>query len=84
MDSKTKSISEEFVTDKQSPTRHSLEDTEAQSEISVDYAGASKKTDPAEIALVRKLDTCMMVSSQSAAGFPGCDVACQLCRMLRL
>ncbi|KAK2615844.1 hypothetical protein N8I77_002569 [Diaporthe amygdali] len=60
MDSQTKSISEDFVADKQSPTRHSLEDSEAQSEISVDYAGASRKTDPAEIALVRKLDTCMM------------------------
>lgn len=64
MDTKIKTTSTEFSPDKQSPTRHSLEDTEAQSEVSVDYAGASRKTDPAEIALVRKLDLCMMVSFQ--------------------
>ncbi|KAI3393402.1 hypothetical protein diail_4297 [Diaporthe ilicicola] len=55
-----KTISTDFVADKQSPTLHSLEDTEAQSEVSVHNAGASRKTDPAEIALVRKTDLCMM------------------------
>lgn len=62
MHTKINTTSTEFSPDKQSPTRQSLEETEAQSEASVDYAGASRKTDPAEIALVRKLDWCMMVS----------------------
>lgn len=62
MDTKVETTLTEFVTDKQYPSRQSLDDGEAQSEISVDYAGASRKTDPAEIALVRKLDLCMMVS----------------------
>lgn len=62
MDTKIKTTSTEFVPDKQSLTRKSLEEAESQSEVSVDYAGASRKTDPAEIALVRKLDLCMMVS----------------------
>lgn len=67
MDTEIKTKSTEFVPDKQSPTRQSLEEGETQSEVSVDYAGASRKTDPAEIALVRKLDLCMMVSCQSPA-----------------
>lgn len=62
MDTKVETTLTEFVPDKQSPSRQSLKDGEAQSEVSVDYAGASRKTDPAEIALVRKLDLCMMVS----------------------
>lgn len=62
MDTKIKTTSTEFVPDKQSLTRQSLEEAESQSQVSVDYAGASRKTDPAEIALVRKLDLCMMVS----------------------
>lgn len=64
METRTKTTSTELIPDKHSPTRQSLEETEAQSEVSVDYAGASRKTDPAEIALVRKLDLCMMVSFQ--------------------
>lgn len=64
MDTKTEIISEASVANKHSPTLQSLEDPEAHSEISVDYAGSSRKTDPAEIALVRKLDMCMMVSFQ--------------------
>lgn len=65
MDTTTKTTSTEFIPDKQSSTRQSLEAAEVQSEVSVDYAGASRKTDPAEIALVRKLDLCMMVSFRS-------------------
>lgn len=65
-------MSTEFVPDKQSPARKSLEEAEAQSEVSVDYAGASRKTDPAEISLVRKLDLCMMVSVQFPARLPHC------------
>ena len=65
MDTKVETTLTEFVPDKQSPSRQSLENGEVQSEISVDYAGASRKTNPAEIALVRKLDLCMMVSFRS-------------------
>lgn len=70
MDTKIKTTSTEFAPDKQSLTRQSLEEAESQSQVSVDYAGASRKTDPAEIALVRKLDLCMMVSFQSAPRRP--------------
>lgn len=73
METKTKTT--EFVPDKQSPTRQSLEEGETQSEVSVDYAGASRKTDPAEIALVRKLDLCMMVSFQCPTWIPCCHSA---------
>lgn len=66
MDTKVETTQTEFVPDRQSPSRQSLEKSEVQSEISVDYAGASRKTDPAEIALVRKLDLCMMVSFRSS------------------
>lgn len=66
MDTKVETTQTEFVPDKQSPSRQSLENGEVQSEISVDYAGALRKTDPAEIALVRKLDLCMMVSFRSS------------------
>lgn len=66
MDTKIETTLTEFVPDKQFSSRQSLDHGEAQSEVSVDYAGASKKTDPAEIALVRKLDLCMMVSFRSS------------------
>jgi hypothetical protein len=64
MDNTKKATTSEFIPEKQSSTTHSLEATDVQSEVSVDYAGASRKTDPAEIALVRKLDLYMMVSLQ--------------------
>lgn len=66
MDTATKTTTNESFTDKQcTPTRQSQEASDVQSEVSVDYAGASRKTDPAEIALVKKLDLCMMVSFRS-------------------
>jgi hypothetical protein len=65
MGNTTKTTSIEFIPDKQSSTRQSLEAVEVQSEVSIDYAGASRKTDPSEIALVKKLDLCMMVSFSS-------------------
>lgn len=40
-------------------TRQSTEDTT----VKVDYSGASPKTDPTEIKLVRKLDMIIMVST---------------------
>lgn len=42
-------------------TRKSTEETA----VRVDYSGASAKTDPAEIKLVRKLDMIIMVSADS-------------------
>ncbi|KAH8784913.1 major facilitator superfamily domain-containing protein [Diaporthe sp. PMI_573] len=60
MDNTTKTTSTEFIPEKQSSTRQSLEAAEVQSEVSIDYAGASRKTDPEEIALVKKLDLCTM------------------------
>lgn len=70
MDTATKTNTNESIPEKQStPTRQSQEASDVQSEVSVDYAGASRKTDPAEIALVKKLDLCMMVSSRAPSCF---------------
>lgn len=81
MDTKIETTLTEFAPDKQSPTRPSLDEAEAQSEVSVDYAGASKKTDPAEIALVRKLDLCMMVSVQFSKSLLHCAVGSHRARL---